>query len=354
LDLRLGADPELPLVNKTGQIVPAEEVSAAIRRSQKVKKDGINVEINPSAASCREHLLSYIGSSIMSVQRICQSEGLDVSRASTYEVPRKVLDALPAADRQFGCEEDKDAYSGKVRVVKADPKQLDRYAGGHMHFGSPSLTRLTDKQIHEVVQLLDIGVGNIGVLFEQDQEDSNKRRREVYGSAGAYRRPAHGLEYRVPSNWWVWHPATTSMIFLLARTMITMYFENSVLAKTIISHLAESSKQAINLQDKYLALDNIAYLIELFHRQKPLPNRVSDGTLIGLGKRFFRLDDPFEWASIIYLADNQEILGTNLFTNWKGVGYGKSGYQKFISSTLSQDPGFMAQYGFLTGLRRIF
>lgn len=53
----------------------------------------------------------------------------------------------------------------------------------------------------KLVPLLDILLGNTSVLIDRDPHAAE--RRKVYGRAGEYRLPKHGLEYRTLSNFWL-------------------------------------------------------------------------------------------------------------------------------------------------------
>src|SRR5690606_38791590 len=67
---------------------------------------------------------------------------------------------------------------------------------------------------------LDLVVGIPSVLMDRDP--SNIERRKLYGRAGEYRLPAHGFEYRTPSNFWLTSYPLMSLVFGLARMAVQM------------------------------------------------------------------------------------------------------------------------------------
>ncbi len=60
-----------------------------------------------------------------------------------------------------------------------------------------------------------LGVAGVSLFAKFD----DPRRRQMYGLAGEYRLPPHGLEYRTLSNAWLFHPVIANIIFDLARSV---------------------------------------------------------------------------------------------------------------------------------------
>ena len=83
---------------------------------------------------------------------------------------------------------------------------------------------MVQKALHEdpllAVKILDIVVGNTCVIM--DRAPSQVERRKVYGRAGEYRLPAHGIEYRTLSNFWLRSYQLTHLVFSLARFAINI------------------------------------------------------------------------------------------------------------------------------------
>jgi hypothetical protein len=90
-----------------------------------------------------------------------------------------------------------------------------RSAGGHIHFG---IGKTTDARAKRIVKTLDaiLGVACVSLFAKYDEP----RRRSMYGLAGEYRLPPHGLEYRTLSNAWMVHPVITHLVFDLSRKVL--------------------------------------------------------------------------------------------------------------------------------------
>jgi hypothetical protein len=106
----------------------------------------------------------------------------------------------------------------------------------------------------KVIPVLDIIVGNTCVLIDRDP--GNIERRKVYGRAGEYRVPTHGLEYRTLSNFWL--RSYQTMSFVLALTRFGVSIANSPEAREKLMSLVnmEDIQDAINNNDAKLAQKN--------------------------------------------------------------------------------------------------
>lgn len=95
----------------------------------------------------------------------------------------------------FGCEPDFNAWTRKVnpRPRVADP--TFRSAAAHVHIGWENPT---DEERHDLIKAADLFVSVPSIL-----EDPDKKRRELYGKAGAFRIKPYGVEHRVLSNYWI-------------------------------------------------------------------------------------------------------------------------------------------------------
>lgn len=120
--------------------------------------------------------------------------------------------------------------------MQRDPFSADtlgrmRYAGGHIHLSYN----------HAVVpHFVAARFLDLYLTLPWIDWDHQPRRRATYGKAGLYRPKQYGIEYRTPSNWWLWTSDS------LAQT----YAENAL-------HFARRSYEAdfINaLSDAYVSM----------------------------------------------------------------------------------------------------
>jgi len=129
------------------------------------------------------------------------------------------LDKMSKEAREFGCAPSRNNYTGKESVIKVNPSKYGyRSAGGHVHLGASKtsdLGKCLRSETKLVVQILDYVLGNTCVMMDRDP--SQIERRKVYGRAGEYRLPKHGLEYRTLSNFWIRSFQLMHMVYGFAR-----------------------------------------------------------------------------------------------------------------------------------------
>ena len=85
----------------------------------------------------------------------------------------------------------------------------------YIHFGLQNNADRTEQNYINIVKALDAIIGVMCVSMFDKYDDP--RRRRLYGLAGEYRLPKHGLEYRTLSNAWMFHPFITNIVFDVAR-----------------------------------------------------------------------------------------------------------------------------------------
>jgi len=276
----LGADPEFFFENKQGAVIGAEKVipkeGISEGDSGKVIIDGVQAELNPSPSSCREILQSNIYRCLNTMHNQLKNNKIDVSTSfkQAIEISEENLAELSDESRVFGCSPSKTAYrrSG-IKIESVDPMQYRvRAAGGHIHLGIPDgmprdigIGRALTTDVKKTVEMLDILCGNTCVLLDRDP--ANIERRKLYGKAGEYRTPKHGLEYRTLSNFWLMHPALLSFAFGMARLATDLMadeanYESYYAAFTGAVDMKKIRK-AINTNDYDLAYQNFMAIKDL-------------------------------------------------------------------------------------------
>lgn len=115
--------------------------------------------------------------------------------------------------REVGCKEEYCAYKldriknkGAARYIK---KTNFRSAGGHIHLGAKMLRDGFMQAF--TIRMLDLFLG-LPLIFI-DKDSTAPARRQLYGQAGRHRKPAHGLEYRTPGNYWLSSPKLVGVIY---------------------------------------------------------------------------------------------------------------------------------------------
>jgi hypothetical protein len=208
----MGCDPELFIRDTaTGRIVASEEALARVpspsiySKGVLVVPDGVQAEIHPGHGSCMSGVSQQLAHAIMHWGSELLKKGLRLDFTQTIELSEEEFEKLPAKSRVLGCMPSFNIYEPDSQLGVDGSTYRKRSCGGHVHMGflnpttpenHPWKTRRAD-----FVPLLDVLCGNTFVLIDRDPLAAE--RRKVYGRAGEYRLPDHGLEYRTPSNFWL-------------------------------------------------------------------------------------------------------------------------------------------------------
>ncbi len=200
--ITVGCDPEVFLQEpNTGKIIPSTGLVGGSKEDPRIvdcgafQEDNVMAEINTTPANTEDEF-------VHNVTRVLQQLRECVSPLELLIEPWVMLDADivvsgPEANR-FGCSPDYNVYTGEENpTVDADQAGLMRTASGNVHIGFPEADEHPSYR-GNVVKALDVYLGIPSVLFEKDHH-----RRKLYGKAGSYRPTPYGVEYRVPSNFWL-------------------------------------------------------------------------------------------------------------------------------------------------------
>ena len=238
----IGADPEIFVADKfTGEVVPAFSFLSPKQTPVKsmigsyantVYWDGYQAEFTIQANAC----LAYALDSVQNGLRTVLTEALKHNKNSillaqpTIEVSPDDLAKQKDEHVNFGCTPSLNIYNMFGQVGEGRTTQL-RPAGGHIHFGwgsNGSINRLhKDTELTErIVKALDAICGVACVSMFANIDDP--RRRQMYGLAGEYRLPSHGLEYRTLSNAWLYHPLLANLVIDLARAAFMVGVNNTL------------------------------------------------------------------------------------------------------------------------------
>lgn len=285
-DLRpaLGCDPEFffksdgevigseKVIPKGGIIVNTSESYDGKKIDNKFIIDGVQAELNPIPSTCRAILGGNISTCFATLKiKLKDHKDVSIDFGRTVEISEKNLMELQESSRTFGCAPSKSIYDIKsgLKIDKIDPvKYRTRAAGGHIHIGhseEPNVKRALTTDHAKTVQMLDIICGNTSVLIDRDK--GNIERRKVYGRAGEFRQPKHGLEYRTLSNYWLQAYPLMSFAMGMARLAVCTIADpkNHELFYNEFTSKVKSSNihNAINNNDFDLAMENFLAIEDL-------------------------------------------------------------------------------------------
>lgn len=235
--------PEIFVCDAEGKMIPAfkflgpKEKPVKTREDQSVYFDGYQAEFTVKAQNCLAYVLDSVQLGLK--QTLEEARKLDskakLSIQNVFEVPFEELQAEKEEFVQFGCSPSLNAY-GLARPDLNGREVPYRMAGGHIHYG---ITGKTPEQLAEMVKSMDaiLGVACVSLAAEFD----NPVRRTMYGLAGEYRLPKHGLEYRVLSNFWLTHPVIANLVFDIGRKAA------SVGSSRLLQHWKSSEDETIEV-----------------------------------------------------------------------------------------------------------
>lgn len=196
--MRLGADPEVFLLDDAGKHISVIGLVGADKWNPlqlhdmpagfTIQEDNVALEFGiPPAASADEF--------VKNIQEVMRESlkyvytGLSFSKLSCTVFDKDQL-SHPSS-QVFGCEPDWCAWTGKENKKPSAPNKDMRSAGGHIHVE-------TEKDPFDVVKKMDLYLGVPAVIMDQGHE-----RKQLYGKSGACRKKPYGVEYRTPSNFWI-------------------------------------------------------------------------------------------------------------------------------------------------------
>lgn len=221
-----GCDPEIFIVEgdkliPAWDVLPDEDTADKTTRMGYTKRfwDGFQAEWCPKPMVCLQELMELVRDGMVAM--LCDAREVrpnaKFTMKSEIQVPAEVLKATEFNKVQFRCTPSFNVYQD-LGNEKPDAREYPwRFAGGHLHAG---LKRSSDVVIEEVVRALDAVVGVAGVSLAANMD--TPLRRTMYGRAGEFRLPDHGIEYRVLSNFWVCAPPISHLVFELFRETIRL------------------------------------------------------------------------------------------------------------------------------------
>jgi len=242
----IGSDPEMFVTNKDGVLIPAFDFLGSKKEPYKyankfghtnnVYWDGYQAEYDTNPNGCLGWHTDSIQGGMVGILDAAKKKFPDakLSLRTVFDIPEDRLANDAEEHVSFGCMPSLNAYGmsgikGHGRVVGF------RSTGGHIHLG---MGKKTEEQAIPIVKALDMVLGVAGVSMFAKYDDP--RRRTMYGLAGEYRLPPHGIEYRVLSNAWMCHPLATNIVFDLARTVAAN-------ADYILKHWAATQEEVIEV-----------------------------------------------------------------------------------------------------------
>ena len=209
-ELLVGNDPEFFLVDGNGKFIPAfdtvggtKAVPRVLPSGNTVQEDGCAVEIGCIPAASKKEYIANIKTAMAEVTELLKPLGLSVSTASEATFDDKLMNDARAWE--IGCDPDVNAYTRRKNTHE-EYKNTTRFAGGHVHIGHPYL--LDPRNALRMVHSLDFMLA-----YPLAIRDPYKTRNTLYGGIGKFRYKPYGIEYRSPSNLWLFDEGLQGRVY---------------------------------------------------------------------------------------------------------------------------------------------
>lgn len=202
-NIKAGSDPEVFVVSPAGEIVPVFDLIGGSKHNPRpmgkpgffVQEDNAAIEFNIPASKTKEEFVENIFEG-MRLAKTFLPEGYDLRAQASARFTPAQLDHPKA--HEFGCESDKNAWTGDYNDKPEVPSDGLRSTGLHFHIGY-DLVDANGPYMVSINQMLaqwcDLYLGVPSMKLDPDMD-----RRRLYGKAGAYRDKSYGMEYRVLSS----------------------------------------------------------------------------------------------------------------------------------------------------------
>lgn len=224
MEFTFGTDPEFILADEKGKFKSAIGVVPG-SKEKKFKRDGdfffydnVLAECTVSPAKDPEEAVVNVGRSLRSISEIVRP--LKITNVSAGHFAGEEMRHDEA--RKAGCAVEMCAYGMRTippgRVKKLFKNENFRTAGGHVHIGTP--LGADHEKCVMLVRMLDLFLGVPGLLI--DDSPMAVERRKIYGKAGRYRQPEHGVEYRTPGNFWISSPRLVRLFFKICHEVVRL------------------------------------------------------------------------------------------------------------------------------------
>jgi len=228
MNVLIGLDNEV-WAKKDGKIVSAYGLVKGTKdsphpvRNGMIQVDGMALEFGIEPATNEDQFVYRIVDVMTQLRESIPGYELDISAVA--EFGEEYISSQPAEATEMGCEADFNAWTSEVN--NKPESDVMRTAAGHVHIGWTQ-----DKNIEEVrsmgealVKQLDFFLALPSLLF-----DTDSKRRELYGKAGAYRAKPYGVEYRTLSNAWIKEEGLMRLVYSNIQLAVKRLTEGDVLS----------------------------------------------------------------------------------------------------------------------------
>lgn len=250
----IGTDPEL-FTTRDGKISSVAGLlgcrkTEKLHLSQNVRLQEDNVlaefDINPCKGFAEFNQTVKEGLEL--TQALLAKHGLQIAEGvSSHVYSPEELNSFHKSAFEFGCTPDYNAFTGRQNASPTSSNPGLRTAGGHIHIGYGETTPVT-KQNQLTAGVLCDYFHSMPAMFM----DSDDRRKELYGKAGAIRFKDYGIEYRSLSNFWIMTEDLRRVVYDQTEKVVKYLETDKIIELNAILPVGRL-QQIINSNDKRTA-----------------------------------------------------------------------------------------------------
>lgn len=254
---KLGADPEVFLVDQQGQPFSAEGLFGGTKEAPRpmtglpegffIQEDNVAAEFNIPATSNPDEWARRLQKGLSYIRKGAKKHKLMPMLSPALDFPIHMV-MTPHA-QMLGCDPDFNAWTCEINPRPKAPVKM-RTAAAHIHV---SWEKPDEEQRWELVRALDLFLGVPSILVTEPND-----RRKLYGRAGACRLKPYGVEYRVLDNFYMKSIPLSTEVATRVYTTADAITRSDLLRVEIAKH-GDRIQNAINNHDKAEAAALLAY-----------------------------------------------------------------------------------------------
>lgn len=254
MNFTIGCDPEIFFKDSKDKLISVIDLLGGNKGNPvefqpgfHVLEDNVAAEFNVPPSLTKEEWNNNVLLAMNYLQQVANTKGLGLSKVASGCFDLDQLDHPMAF--VFGCEPDFNAWTGRKNSKPNSSDISLRSCGGHIHLGFPYSSK---EEQRAVIKVMDLFIGVPSICM-----DTDTRRRELYGKAGAFRYKSYGAEYRTPSNFWIWEESTRSWVYNQVEKGMQFLEKNGI---DFLDKEEEAITTCINYSDK----DAYNYLVNKY------------------------------------------------------------------------------------------
>lgn len=203
----IGADPEVfvfdefsgSFINGHG-LVPGSKMDPFKVKYGAVQVDGMALEFNIEPARSKSEFERNVSEVMDQLSGMVKNGKIVATSVATFD--EKYFWSQPKKSLELGCDPDYNAWSLEMNRPPPVDKPM-RTAAGHIHIGwTEGKNPLEEGHFQKCAAMIRHLDSTVGV-WTVDVDPDSWERRLMYGRAGAFRPKPYGVEWRVPSNFWL-------------------------------------------------------------------------------------------------------------------------------------------------------